>query len=374
MPDARRGRRPARRSPACPAPTDPYPPVLTISMAKVETLRYGENPHQPAARYRRTDREPRAAEGPFASGEPPLQGKALSYNNVLDASAAAALARLMRGPAVVIVKHTNPCGAAERATLLEAWDAALAGDPVSAFGGVVGDHRAPSTARWPSGWSRSSSRSSSRPAFDDGALRGPGDQAQPAPGRGPVARRRRGPRAGSPRAACSTSTAWARSGPPAAPCSSRRPTRCPTTRPPGRARPRAGADRRRAARPRPRLAPVPGRRLERDRPRPRRDAGRASGSGQVSRVDACRGAVDKARQFQGEARRDGRRRRVGRVLPVRRRPAGAARRRRDRDRPARRLDARRRGPGGRRGGRRRDARDGDPALPPLTAAGARIRP
>ena len=123
--------------PGLPGADDPYPPVLTISMAKVETLRYGENPHQPAARYRRTDREPRAAEGPFASGEPPLQGKALSYNNVLDASAAAALARLLRGPAVVIVKHTNPCGAAERETLLEAWDAALAGDPVSAFGGVV---------------------------------------------------------------------------------------------------------------------------------------------------------------------------------------------------------------------------------------------
>ena len=124
--------------PGLPGAEDPYPPVLTISMDKVETLRYGENPHQPAARYRRTDREPRAGEGPFATGEPPLQGKALSYNNVLDASAAAALARLMRGPAVVICKHTNPCGAAERPTLLEAWEAALAGDPVSAFGGVVG--------------------------------------------------------------------------------------------------------------------------------------------------------------------------------------------------------------------------------------------
>ena len=123
--------------PGLPGSTDPYPPVLTVSLEKVETLRYGENPHQPAARYRRTDREPRPGEGPFATGEPPLQGKALSYNNVLDASAAASLARLMRGPAVVIVKHTNPCGAAERPTLLEAWDAALAGDPVSAFGGVV---------------------------------------------------------------------------------------------------------------------------------------------------------------------------------------------------------------------------------------------
>ncbi len=128
---------PLPAEPGLPTSDDPYPPSLTISMEKVDTLRYGENPHQPAARYRRTDREPRTAEGPFATGEPPLQGKALSYNNVLDASAAASLARLLRGPAVVIVKHTNPCGAAERPTLLEAWDAALAGDPVSAYGGVV---------------------------------------------------------------------------------------------------------------------------------------------------------------------------------------------------------------------------------------------
>lgn len=123
--------------PGLPGAADPYPASLTVSLEKVETLRYGENPHQPAARYRRTDREPRPAEGPFASGEPPLQGKPLSYNNVLDASGAANLARLMRGPAVVIVKHTNPCGAAERATLLEAWEDAYAGDPVSAYGGVV---------------------------------------------------------------------------------------------------------------------------------------------------------------------------------------------------------------------------------------------
>ncbi len=102
--------------PGFPGAADPYPPVLTVSLEKVDTLRYGENPHQPAARYRRTDREPQPGDGPFAGGEPPLQGKALSYNNVLDASAAASLARLLRGPGVVIVKHTNPCGAAERPT------------------------------------------------------------------------------------------------------------------------------------------------------------------------------------------------------------------------------------------------------------------
>ena len=114
---------------------DPYPPTLTIALEKVETLRYGENPHQPAARYRRpgTDLD----DGLFGVERAPLQGKALSYNNVLDAAAASGLGRALRGPGVVIVKHTNPCGAAERATLLEAWDAALEADPISAFGGVV---------------------------------------------------------------------------------------------------------------------------------------------------------------------------------------------------------------------------------------------
>jgi phosphoribosylaminoimidazolecarboxamide formyltransferase/IMP cyclohydrolase len=120
--------------PGLPGATDPYPPTLTIGLEKVDTLRYGENPHQSAARYRRPGG---SARGPFAGAEPPLQGKALSYNNVLDAAAAAALAGALHGPACVIVKHTNPCGAAERATLREAWDAALAGDPVSAYGGVV---------------------------------------------------------------------------------------------------------------------------------------------------------------------------------------------------------------------------------------------
>ena len=122
--------------PGLPGASDPYPPSLTIGLDKVETLRYGENPHQPAARYRRAGGPPAA--GPFATGEPPLQGKPLSYNNVLDAAAVAALTRSLRGPGCVIVKHTNPCGAAERPTLLAAWEAALAGDPVSAFGGVVG--------------------------------------------------------------------------------------------------------------------------------------------------------------------------------------------------------------------------------------------
>jgi len=121
--------------PGMPGSADPFPSTLVLGLEKVASLRYGENPHQAAARYRRPGDG--AASGPFAAGEPPLQGKALSYNNVLDASAAVALARSLRGPACVIVKHTNPCGAAERGALLAAWRDALAGDPVSAFGGVV---------------------------------------------------------------------------------------------------------------------------------------------------------------------------------------------------------------------------------------------
>jgi phosphoribosylaminoimidazolecarboxamide formyltransferase / IMP cyclohydrolase len=121
--------------PGLPGCADPYPPTLVMGLEKVETLRYGENPHQQAARYRRPGTTKWA--GPFATGGTILQGKALSYNNVLDASGADALGRALRGPGVVIVKHTNPCGAAERSTLAEAWRDALAGDPVSAYGGVV---------------------------------------------------------------------------------------------------------------------------------------------------------------------------------------------------------------------------------------------
>jgi len=106
-----------------------------VGLEKIETLRYGENPHQQAARYCRPGTKKWA--GPFALGGAILQGKALSYNNVLDASGAYNIARQLRGPAVVIVKHTNPCGAAERPTLAEAWLDALAGDPASAYGGVV---------------------------------------------------------------------------------------------------------------------------------------------------------------------------------------------------------------------------------------------
>jgi len=111
------------------------PPSRVLLLERLQVLRYGENPHQAAALYRVPGTPP--AGGPFARGVDLRQGKPLSYNNILDAGAAAGLARDLRGPACVIVKHTNPCGVAEADDRLQAWEMALAGDPVSAFGGVV---------------------------------------------------------------------------------------------------------------------------------------------------------------------------------------------------------------------------------------------
>ena len=116
-------------------PDDTTPEVVPLALRRSLELRYGENPHQAAALYSIVGADP--AGGPFVAGAEPLQGKPLSYNNLLDAAAATAVARDLAGAAVVIVKHGNPCGAAEAADLSAAWQRALAADPVSAFGGVV---------------------------------------------------------------------------------------------------------------------------------------------------------------------------------------------------------------------------------------------
>jgi phosphoribosylaminoimidazolecarboxamide formyltransferase / IMP cyclohydrolase len=112
-----------------------FPAVLTLGGRLVQTLRYGENPHQAAAFYA-VD----GPDGPWGLGAAvQLAGKELSHNNLLDADAALALvAEHPQRPFAVIVKHTNPCGAAFGATLQQAYAGALDGDPVSAFGGVVG--------------------------------------------------------------------------------------------------------------------------------------------------------------------------------------------------------------------------------------------
>jgi phosphoribosylaminoimidazolecarboxamide formyltransferase/IMP cyclohydrolase len=107
-----------------------FPDRFAISGRLRQTLRYGENPHQTAAFYV-TDSRPGVATARQA------QGKELSYNNLNDTDAAFECVGEFTGPTVVIVKHANPCGVASAATFAAAWDAALACDPVSAFGGIV---------------------------------------------------------------------------------------------------------------------------------------------------------------------------------------------------------------------------------------------
>ncbi len=114
----------------------PFTPVHTLAGEKVQELRYGENPHQKAAFYRLAGQ----GEGSLAYAKQ-LQGKELSYNNLVDMNAAWALAREFAEPAAVIVKHTNPCGVAASANLRESYLKAFAADPVSAFGGIVACNR-----------------------------------------------------------------------------------------------------------------------------------------------------------------------------------------------------------------------------------------
>ncbi|MFN7953092.1 MAG: bifunctional phosphoribosylaminoimidazolecarboxamide formyltransferase/IMP cyclohydrolase [bacterium] len=114
------------------------PERAILALTKVQGLRYGENPHQRAALYRT---------GPALAGTlvaaKQLQGKELSFNNLLDLEAALRIAKDLADPAAVIIKHNNPCGVARHATsLAEAYRNARATDPDSAFGGVVGLNRA----------------------------------------------------------------------------------------------------------------------------------------------------------------------------------------------------------------------------------------
>ena len=109
-----------------------YPEVLSLQFAKLQDLRYGENPHQSAAFYR--DAQPVA--GGLASYRQ-LQGKELSYNNIADADAAWECVKQFDEPACVIIKHANPCGVAIAESPRAAYDKAFATDPVSAFGGIL---------------------------------------------------------------------------------------------------------------------------------------------------------------------------------------------------------------------------------------------
>jgi phosphoribosylaminoimidazolecarboxamide formyltransferase / IMP cyclohydrolase len=111
-----------------------FPQTLRLSFQKTMDLRYGENPHQKAAMY--SD-----GSGAGVANGRQLQGKELSYNNIVDLQAAWDVAQEFSEPVCTIIKHTNPCGTATGKTLLEAYKKALECDPVSAFGGVIGVNR-----------------------------------------------------------------------------------------------------------------------------------------------------------------------------------------------------------------------------------------
>jgi phosphoribosylaminoimidazolecarboxamide formyltransferase/IMP cyclohydrolase len=123
-----------RISPANIQPDVSFPATLRFSFHKTLDLRYGENPHQKAAMY--SD-----GSGVGVANALQLQGKELSYNNIVDLQAAWDLAQEFDEPVVAIIKHTNPCGTATGKTLAEAYKRALECDPVSAFGGVIGVNR-----------------------------------------------------------------------------------------------------------------------------------------------------------------------------------------------------------------------------------------
>ncbi|MBI4310795.1 MAG: bifunctional phosphoribosylaminoimidazolecarboxamide formyltransferase/IMP cyclohydrolase, partial [Chloroflexi bacterium] len=112
-----------------------FPEEMTIAMNKRYSLRYGENPHQQAAFY--ADVSPGVLVSHSVTWARQLHGKELSYNNILDLDSALGAVGDFSGPTVCVVKHNNPCGLATHERLAEAYKRALAGDPVSAFGGIV---------------------------------------------------------------------------------------------------------------------------------------------------------------------------------------------------------------------------------------------
>ena len=125
-----------RRSRAADGADDGFSSSLHQNWALVGPLRYGENPHQRAAFYRSPD-----IVGPSIAAADVLQGKALSYNNIVDADAALQLALEFDDPVCAAIKHTNPCGVATAPTSAEAFDKARRSDPVSIFGGIVAFNR-----------------------------------------------------------------------------------------------------------------------------------------------------------------------------------------------------------------------------------------
>ena len=143
------------------SPQNHFPQTLRLSFRKVADLRYGENPHQKAAMY--SD-----GSGTGVANGRQVQGKELSYNNIVDLQAAWDLAQEFDDPVCAIIKHTNPCGTATGKTLAEAYLRALECDPVSAFGGVIGVNRTEDAAA-ATEMAKLFLEVIAAPAFDEGA-------------------------------------------------------------------------------------------------------------------------------------------------------------------------------------------------------------
>lgn len=115
---------------------EPFPETYTVTYEKVQSLRYGENPHQSAAFYKKAN-----VEGTSLADAEQLNGKELSYNNIQDANAALEVVLEFNQPAAVAVKHMNPCGVGVGENLYDAYLKAYEGDPISIFGGIVALNR-----------------------------------------------------------------------------------------------------------------------------------------------------------------------------------------------------------------------------------------
>ena len=113
-----------------------WPDTVTISGKLEEKLRYGENPHQESAVYKKMDHK---LNGVVKASL--LQGKPLSYNNLNDSDAAYDLINEFKEPTIAIIKHANPCGVSSKKSICDAWESALRTDPQSAFGGIVASNK-----------------------------------------------------------------------------------------------------------------------------------------------------------------------------------------------------------------------------------------
>jgi phosphoribosylaminoimidazolecarboxamide formyltransferase/IMP cyclohydrolase len=120
---------------------DLFPSELALPLERIESLRYGENPHQHAAFYRWRAPDPLAGQRSTIAGAEALHGKQLGYNNLMDLDAALTIVSDFAEPAAAVIKHAGPSGIASSSALVEAFRAARDSDPVSAFGGIIGLNR-----------------------------------------------------------------------------------------------------------------------------------------------------------------------------------------------------------------------------------------